>query len=445
MNKPFEFKVPCENVNDLTAKIVAWKVASGNQVQPNDVIAELENSKATFEVTAPVGGRVEYSRAVDEEVPVGETLFYVHTDAIQRDQPPDQKAGEAAPTPSPSSLRTSPPPATQAPGGPASASGPVFSKRAQELVAELSLNSAAFAGMVFVKESDVRAKAQELRASRARRGAGQVEPKPPLAMDDEAERVPLERAKLLENRELVGADRAALKCTLYYFCPARGLQAAGAAQSPSVPPLVIILFETVKLLTRFRHLNARLEGDNALLYRHVHIGFAVDMGRGLKVLVIRNAEELSFAELAAKFEELLVKYNTDTLAVADVTGSTFTVTDLAQEGVFSFAPLLNARQAAILGVGAESASPTGGAAGFMLSCSFDHRLIGGKQVGGFMSELSARLVGHANSQPPPPAADKTVYCSRCLQTAEDLRAIRAFLLPCVEPAGYICTKCLAGD
>src|SRR5215207_8322288 len=99
----------------------------------------------------------------------------------------------------------------------------------------------------------------------------------------------------------------------------------------------------------------------------------------------------------ARIYDLLAKYSTNTLAVADVTGSTFTVTDLGYEGVFTFEPLINSRQAAILGLGAETVKPGGIGGGFMLSCSFDHRLIGGKQVAEFMRDLSARLVGHAES------------------------------------------------
>ena len=245
----------------------------------------------------------------------------------------------------------------------------------------------------------------------------------------------------MENRELLSADRAALKSTLFYFCPAAGLADACARQSPPVLRLVVILFEAVKLLKQYRRLNACFTEDNALLYRHVHIGFAVDMGRGLKVLAIRKAEELSFPELAERFELLLAKYATDSLAVADIAGSTFTVTDLAQEGVFAFTPLLNSRQAAILGVGAEDAKGEG----FMLSCAFDHRLTGGKQVAEFLRDLSSRVAFQAASLGATSAKSAALYCARCLQTVEDLRAIRAFLLPSAEPPGYLCTNCLAGD
>jgi 2-oxoglutarate dehydrogenase E2 component (dihydrolipoamide succinyltransferase) len=445
MSDPLEVKVPCENVNDLTAKLLAWKVASGSPVKAGDVVAELENSKATFEVTAPEAGFVEHSRSLGEEVPVGETLFCVlatspHPSRITHHTP---EPATIPPTPSPAPTPVAP--STQP------ASAPTFSKKAHELVTQLGVSAESFAGMAFVRESDVRQKAIEL---------GKPSPLPPIdakalevsrapevkktiaSPSESGERVPLPRAKLLENRELMAADRAVLKCTLFFSSPAGGLQQGCARQAPPVSRLAVILFETAKLLTKFRYLNACLIEDSAFLYQHVHLGFAVDMGRGLKVLVIRNAEAMTFAELAANFESLLVKYATNTLGVPDLTGSTFTVTDLAQEGVFGFTPLINSGQAAILGVGTESEGSPAGA--FMLSCSFDHRLLGGKQVAEFLRELSARLVAHRDSFQKALPEQEVLHCSRCFQTVETLRRLRAFLLPSVEPAGYICTNCLSG-
>jgi pyruvate/2-oxoglutarate dehydrogenase complex dihydrolipoamide acyltransferase (E2) component len=427
MTQPFEVKVPFENVNDVTAKILSWKVPSGGVVKPGDVIAELENSKASFEVTAPTAGVVEYSTPVGEEVPVGETLCRIFAEG-------------SAPGPAPVASRASVEPT--APNSTAA-----FSKKAKELANELGIDPAVFAGMTFVKEADVRQKAAELGKIGKAAAAPIKQQAPPAEAaagpDQPGERVQLERAKRLENRELVAADRAVLKSTLYYFCPAAGLQEGCAKASPPIPRLAVVLFETVKLLKKYPLLNACFLEDAAFKYRDVNIGFAVDMGHGLKVLVIQGAENLSFAELTARFDDLLVSYSTNTLAVADVTGSTFTVTDLGYEGVFTFEPLINSRQAAILGLGAETANPAGTGGGFMLSCSFDHRLIGGKQVAEFMRDLSARLVGHAESLGKT-ARESSLCCSRCMQSIDQLRGLKAFLIPSAEPAGYICSICLAG-
>src|SRR5256885_465967 len=122
MNPPLEVKVPHENVNDPTAKLLLWKVPSGSKVSEGDPIAELENSKATFEITAPASGVVEYSRPVGQEVPVGETLFYILGQGPQ--------LGQQNPLVTPTLQTPAPSPRTRT-------THTVFSKRAQELVAEL--------------------------------------------------------------------------------------------------------------------------------------------------------------------------------------------------------------------------------------------------------------------------------------------------------------------
>lgn len=450
MSSFLEIKVPVENVNDLTAKLLVWKISSGATVKTGDVLAELETTKATFEVTATGAGVIEYTWAIGSEVPVGETLCRIHSEGFAKaPEAPAKPAEPVAPKPAPVVAK---PPVPAASHPVPSAARTVFSESAQALLAQSGLDASAFEGMGFVKEIDVRQKLPDLGKGARPVPANSSKPaSPALAIpaaepvrlpDEEGERVPLERAKLYENRELLAADRAVLKSTIFHLCPAAGLQESCARQTPPLQRFVVILHETAQLLKKFRQLNACLVEDAMFLYRHIHLGFAVDMGRGLKVLVIRHAESLGFAELAARLDELLVRYTTNTLQIADVTGSTFTITDLAQDGVFTFDPVINKNQAAILGIGADLSSASG-ALGFMLSCAFDHRLLAGRQVAEFLRDLSTRLAAHAQS-----LRDRTPVagpcCSRCLQTAEDLRKFGHMLIPSVEPAGHVCSICFSG-
>jgi len=431
MSEPIQVKVPFENVNDPTAKIVDWKIASGSQVKEGDIVVELETTKTTFPVTAPANGFVEYQFPLGEEVPVGNDLFRIHA---------DEASAKAA------RVISEKPAAVPATAAPVAATGtPMISKKAQELMAANGLTASDFAGTSVVKESDVRE-----RLAAATKSAIQPAPvkSPEVSVskkptDEPGKLIPLERAKQVENRELSQVNHDVLKSTVYYLCPAGGFQDACAKQNPPAQRLVIILFELVKLLKKFPSLNAFYTDGSTFVYDHIHIGFAVDMGHGLKVLVVREAEKLSFAEFADKVEDLLVKYATGGLAVKEITGSTFTVTDLAQTGVFAFEPLINSRQAAIIGIGAETklAGTTGG--GFMLSCAFDHRITTGRVVAEFLAELSVRIVGHADSLKRAIPAEP-LCCSRCLQTVDDLKAVQAFLIPSAEPPGYLCSLCLSG-
>ena len=448
MNRRLEVKVPYENVNDPSAKILCWAIPSGGSVMQGDVIAELENAKTTFEVTAPVGGIVEYSSAVDQEVSAGDALCFILTNIPVVDselQPQHHEQPAIPPSPPPAATADSSADVTQSGTG---LGAPVFSQKALTLMQVLGLDASQFSGCDMVRESDVR---QKFSAGKAGGNAPRAEAvieanhghqeQAEFAVE-ETERVPLERSKILENRELGAANSSGLRSTIYYLCAAEGFREACSHQSPPIDGLSVILFETAKLLKKHRFLNACYLNDSALLYRHVHIGFAVDIDRGLKVLVIRNADDLTFSELAAKVDELVVKYSTSTLRTEDVTGSTFTVTDLSHQGVYSFEPLLNNRQAAILAIGAEQEQA--GLRGFMLSCSFDHRLISGRVVAEFLGDLSFRLANHARSIQKRAMVKSPPSCSRCLATTEELRSKEAFLVPSVEPVGYICSLCFDG-
>ena len=410
MRPAIEIKVPVENVNDVTARLLHWRTESGATVKEGDLLAEMETTKAVFEVHAPAAGVLQYAWPRDAEVPVGETLCRIFPDGLPT-------APEiAAPTPSAQTTGTA----------------TVFSKKARELLAGSALTENDFAGMAMVTEADVRAKLGT--APAAVIPAAAPAPQKIAPPSEPGDLIPLERAKLYENRELLAASRAALKSTLFCLCPAAGMQDVCARQRPPLNRLAILLFETVQLLGKFRSLNACFHADAMHAYREVNIGFAVDMGHGLKVLVIRDAQKLTFDELTAKVDDALVKYSDNTLAVADVTGSTFTVTDLSGSGVFTFDPLINTNQAAILGIGADQLG------GFLLSCAFDHRINGGRVVGEFLSSLSQRIAAHYAS-----LTREEKSCSLCLQPASVLRKRGHLLLASVEPPGSVCSICLAGN
>ena len=98
-------------------------------------------------------------------------------------------------------------------------------------------------------------------------------------------------------------------------------------------------------------LNSRWNGDQILVWRSIHIGIAVDTEAGLLVPVIRDVPRLSLRELAARSRDLVDRARTAKLAATEISGSTFTITNLGQLGVEVFTPLINPPECAILGLG----------------------------------------------------------------------------------------------
>jgi pyruvate dehydrogenase E2 component (dihydrolipoamide acetyltransferase) len=146
----------------------------------------------------------------------------------------------------------------------------------------------------------------------------------------------------------------------------------------------LVLFAVSRVLPRFPSANATLEKGVLRTYERVHLALAVDTPRGLLVPVIRNADRLSLRELSAEAKRLAGACQSGSIHPDELSGGTFTVSNLGAFGIESFTPVLYAPQVAILGVDAISqrAVPRpDGSVGFEprigLSLTVDHQIIDG--------------------------------------------------------------------
>ena len=151
------------------------------------------------------------------------------------------------------------------------------------------------------------------------------------------------------------------------------------------------MFEAARLLRKHPVFNAFYEDGAVNYYDEVNVGFAVDAGEGLKVPVIRDADKKDLGAIAREIQDLLLAYTSGEITLEAASGGTFTVTDLSGEGVFSFQPLINHRQSAILGVGAESLAPGSSSGSYQLILAFDHRLTEGRAAARFLKDLRDKL------------------------------------------------------
>ena len=159
-----------------------------------------------------------------------------------------------------------------------------------------------------------------------------------------------------------------------------------AASHGPVSALEVAICEVARLLPEWPELNAFYADGRAWQHQQIAIGFAVNLGRSLRVPVVKDAAHLSLRDIARAVRELSLRYMRGNLAIDDVTGGTFTITDLSGEGVVHFIPVLNERQSAILGLCAPRND------GFRdLVLTFDHRLSDGMRAGRFLAALRARL------------------------------------------------------
>lgn len=361
MSEAVAVRVPQLNPNDEHAIIVRWHVAAGDAVRAGQRLVTLETTKVTFDVDAPRDGYAFFNREPNTEIAVGAPVAWI-ADTARAPKLDDAPSGALDASPAAGADR--------------------FTRKARKLMKERGLTEADFPG-----EERVDAEAVERVTERG--GAARAAARLPEGIRP----LELAPAKLVEIQTLQRVrDEAVPSMVTVALAEARlaeRLQRA-AAQGELVSPLELTLYEAARLLREWPELNGFYADGRAWTYETVAVGFAVNLGRGLRVPIVKDAARLSLREIAGAVRSLSLRYMRDELGIDDVTGGTFTITDLSGEGVVHFVPVLNERQSAILGVCA--ARPDGVRD---LVLTFDHRLADGMRAGRFLNALRERL-----EQPP---------------------------------------------
>ncbi|HUD36131.1 MAG TPA: 2-oxo acid dehydrogenase subunit E2 [Streptosporangiaceae bacterium] len=179
----------------------------------------------------------------------------------------------------------------------------------------------------------------------------------------------------------------------------------GGTGGPRVTVTTRLLQVVAQTLARHSRINSVVVDGETRLYETVNLGVATATSQGLLVPVIRDAGALPLTEIADQLASLRERAEGGLLRLEEMTGGTFTVTNLGPYGVGHFSPLVNPPQVAILGVGALE--PRLGLAGgepavrtcLPLSLTFDHAAIDGAEAAAFLHDLAQAI---ASYQPDPP-------------------------------------------
>jgi 2-oxoglutarate dehydrogenase E2 component (dihydrolipoamide succinyltransferase) len=459
-------------------------------VKAGQALAEVEGSKTVFEIYAPVSGLVQYGIPAGHDVKVGTVLCtisnHLNIDGTENGNrslileyasplatglasakvsaklidamtsgagdvtTQDEKVERASTNPFPETY-----PAT---------SGPRFSEMALVLIEQHNVDRNLFVGQGLVRARDVLATLEPGQppsppphresAEHLQRAFSSPAPIPAVGVPVRSEK--LSRSKRTEIRYLASSYYNSLSSVVTVAVPTKGLKAAVAACAFDVTPLAIVAFESSRLLRTHPGFNAYYTSGAIHFYEEINIGVAIDGDQGLKVPVIRNANVKSLKDVSAELQTLLLRYVEDKLPPECLAGGTFTITDLSGEGVFTFYPLINQGQGAILGIGAEFFAPGSRDGMFNLILAFDHQLTDGRQAATFLRELAQRvqayegaLGGRLDDQ----GADTELRCARCLTPLCRLQQLDStlrgdhFLLEVLRPDGkkeYRCSLCVQG-
>jgi len=159
----------------------------------------------------------------------------------------------------------------------------------------------------------------------------------------------------------------------------------------------LVMFAVVKTLKDYSELNAHFLGDKIIQYNNVNLGIAVDTERGLMVPVVKNVQNLSLKDFALGNRAVYDRISSNTILPDELSGATFTVTNLGGLGIESFTPVLNIPEVAILGVNNIQLKPVkkDGEVVFEsfigLSLTFNHQALDGAPAARFLQSLSRNI------------------------------------------------------
>jgi 2-oxoglutarate dehydrogenase E2 component (dihydrolipoamide succinyltransferase) len=374
-----EIKVPKlpESVADAT--LVTWHKKPGDAVARDENLADLETDKVVLEVPAPVAGVLkEVKVQAGATVTSDQLLAIIEAGAVAAAPAPAKAAKEeAAPKAAAPAATTAAPPAKAAPATTVKA-GPAARRVAAEAGTDLAAVSGSGAGGAITK-ADVLAHAAA--------GPARVE-----------RRVPMTRLRArIAERLITAQSTQALLTTfnevdLLAVNELRGKYKDKFEKQYGVKLGFSSFFvkAAIEALKRFPVVNAAVDGGDIVYREFYDIGVAVSTDRGLVVPVLRDADQLSFAQVEKAVGDFATRARNSTLTMDDLTGGTFSITNGGVFGSLLSTPIVNAPQSAILGMHKIQERPVAVNGQVVirpmmyLALTYDHRIIDGKEAVQFL-------------------------------------------------------------
>ena len=416
-----EVRVP--DIGDFKdVPVIEVFVKPGDTVKPEEPLISLESDKATMDVPAPLGGVVgELKVKLGDKVSEGAVILTLVTDSAAAKGTPAAAAAAAAPAAAPAPAAAAPRvaagTATDEAAFALAYAGPGVRKLARERGVDLGAVKGTGKNGRILKE-DVERHAKGAPAARAAAapaaagaaaGVGGIEllpwPKVDFAKFGPIEAKPLARIKKISGANLHRNWVMIPHVTNHDDADITDLEAfrvqfnkENEKSGVRVSMLAFMIKAAVATLKKFPEFNASLDGDNLILKKYWHIGFAADTPQGLVVPVIRNADQKGVAEIAREMGDLAKLARDGKLKGEQMQGGTFTISSLGGIGGTYFTPIINAPEVAILGVCRSfwrQVSTDGKTSSWRfilpLSLSWDHRVIDGAAAARFNSYFASAM------------------------------------------------------
>jgi 2-oxoglutarate dehydrogenase E2 component (dihydrolipoamide succinyltransferase) len=349
IKSPYEFYIKTDNVNDEFVIITDLLFENGDYVEVDQDIYEYETSKALTTINSEKNsGYIYYNCKIGDQVNIGALIATIS--GIKQDMPKN-------------SIDTNKLPKKD------SKPDIMLSKKAKDLLEKQSIEISVFPKDTFITEKVVE---------------DYIKKNSPLYVHKK-----INATKIIEIDHLESVNSNGLNVTLAIDCNYKIIKDKNkhiwnTDISPS--PLSLVLYHCRELLNEFDLLNSFYDDKSINIYKNINIGIAVDAGFGLKVIKIDKIDS-EIDKIQSQLSLITKKYLSNDLNSTDMQDITFTITDLFNDGITFFTPLINKNNSSILGICSLTENK------FKIVLTFDHRVVEGKYCARFLGSLKKSLEG----------------------------------------------------
>lgn len=394
-----EMKVPSPGESISEVEIATWLVSDGDYVEKDQTIAEVDSDKATLELPAESSGVITLKAAEGDVVKVGQVVCLIDTSAERpaglsspktesvTDQPKVEETKQVT-VPNPDPIKKD---VSYASGTPSPAAAKIM---VENNVSATQVSGSGRDGRI-TKSDVVNALAAGFDADSIQGWGG--------SRDQSREKMSMLRRKIAERLVSVKNETAMLttfnEVDMKPIMDIRSKYKEAFAKHHEVNLGFMSFFTkaVTEALNLYPAVNGQIDGNEVVFHNYADIGIAVSSPKGLMVPVVRNAEQMSLAEIEREIKRLAVKARDGKITPDDMTGGTFTITNGGVFGSMLSTPIINPPQSAILGMhnvverpvainGKVEIRPI-----MYVALSYDHRIIDGKESVSFLVKVKEML------------------------------------------------------
>jgi len=394
-----KLEIPKDTVNDEEVKIKNIYISDDTKISEKTILLDYETSKANFELESNFAGFATILCKEEDVVKIGQTVVIITDQKGYKDNKSTKKSKKIT--------------------------NLTFSKKAQEKVDELKIDKEVFNGKEFVTEKMVLDYVNK----------NQIDKTSIIKKT-----IPITLGKMAEIKNLTNMNRVGLVSVVSKSFESINIDSDTVYSKKefkgSLSPLIAKVVSDLLSTDDYSHLNSYVDDSKIYLNEEVNFGVAINLGSGLKIGVINNSNSISIEDIENRMLYLIDKYIDDKMDLDDMKGATVVLTDLTDQGIDDFQPLIINNNTLMIGLAGKRKGLQ------KLIIAFDHRVTDGLEISKFMNEIINNLISKF------PNFDKITNCYKCLKSLEQDEKLGTSgffkVLTHDNNHRYVCVSCVEG-